>query len=70
MDITIGKLSKENKVRMQIDITNDEFVKLFKELKKNELCLKVGMMTPTPLTDIGEEILKHLQLNQNAFQVS
>ena len=53
-------LRSEDKIRIVIDLSNKEFVELFNEIKKNELTLAIGMSSPTPLTDIGKNILEKL----------
>ncbi len=70
-------LRSEDKIRIVIDLSNKEFVELFNEIKKNELTLAIGMSSPTPLTDIGKNILEKLnsqgglqkvKITQSAFK--
>ena len=45
------------RVKIEIEIDQKFACKLFDELKKNNLCINVGIMPLTPFIEVGQNIL-------------
>lgn len=57
MEVYVYTLEDDETTQVEINLSKSEFIELFNELKKNELCLSLGMISTNPLIEIGRKII-------------